>query len=576
MKGNSITKFHLVSRLGFLIGFFLLFAQSVSAATLYFSPSSGNITVGNILSTSVLVNTQGTAVNNADAVINFPANLLEVVSVNKSGSIFSLWVEEPAFSNSAGTITFNGGLPTPGYNGSAGRLLNIVFRAKNIGSASVIFSSGAVRANDGYGTDVLQTKAQAQFTLVSEERPVLPPPAALGTPQAPVISSPTHPDSTKWYSASTAIFNWPTSADVTGTRLLVGRLSIADPAVLYVPPINQKTIEGLEEGIWYFHAQMRNDNGWGGISHFRLQVDTENPERFDVKIIPRDDATEPRVKFMFDAQDKTSGIDHYEIQIDGKDTTIWSDDGTKTFQTPVLEPGTHILVAKAVDKAGNSLTNSTEFEITPLFPPIITEYPKELGQGEILVVRGTTYPEAEVTIWLQRDTRSPEAFTVHSDTAGEFTFITDDGIGSGVYKLWAKVIDKRGASSNPSERLSFVVKQATFLKIGTFAIGILSLAIPILGLLILLIFILWYSWHRFTLFKKQIRKEVRDVESSLHKAFDLLREDIREQIKMLEKVKNRRKLTEEEERIIGQLRKDLDDAEKFVRKEIEDVEEKVK
>ena len=77
----------------FIFGFSLLTADFAQAATLYFSPSSGNFSVGDILTTSVLVNTQSKAINTADAVINFPAGLLEVVSVNKSGSIFSLWVE---------------------------------------------------------------------------------------------------------------------------------------------------------------------------------------------------------------------------------------------------------------------------------------------------------------------------------------------------------------------------------------------------------------------------------------------------------------------------------------------------
>lgn len=35
-------------------------------------------------------------------------------------------------------------------------------------------------------------------------------------------------------------------------------------------------------------------------------------------------------------------------------------------------------------------------------------------------------------------------------------------------------------------------------------------------------------------------------------------------------------LTEEEEKVIKQLKKDLDDAEKFVRKEIEDIEREAK
>lgn len=555
---------------------FLSGEATAEAATIYFSPSSGNFSVGDLLNTSVLVNTQSKAINNADAVINFPSAFLEVVSVNKSGSIFSLWVEEPSFSNSAGIISFNGGLPTPGFNGTAGRIINIVFRVHSTGSASLVFSSAAVRANDGYGTDILQTRAQAQFNLVSEERPITPTPVVAGTPQAPKISSPTHPDSSQWYAKSTATFTWPVSDGITATRLLVAKSSVAEPAVLYVPPISQKTIENVDDGVWYFHAQLKNDSGWGKTTHFRFQVDTEKPDSFDIQLVPRDDATDPRVKFIFTASDKTSGIDHYEVQIDGKDSITWKDDGSKTFEAPTLDFGKHMLVAKAVDKAGNSLANSIEFTIDALAAPTITDYPQELTQGEILIVRGTTYPDGEVTVWLQRDDRSPSAFTVQADSIGNFTFLSDRGLESGIYQLWAKVTDNRGASSDMSNKITIVVKQPMFIKIGNIAIGFLSLLIPILALIILLILMIWYGWHKFFVLRKKLKKEVHEAEATLHKVFDLLREDIREQVRILDTAKTKRELTEEEAKIGKQLKQDLEDAEKFVRKEIEDIEKDIK
>ncbi|MDP2638623.1 MAG: cohesin domain-containing protein, partial [Candidatus Azambacteria bacterium] len=157
-----------------LILFGIFASQNAQAATSYFSPSSGNFTVGNIFTVNVLVNTEGVAINNAEATINFPSSLLEIVSISKSGSIFSLWVEEPTFSNSAGTLSFNGGLPTPGFNGAAGKVLGAVFRVKKEGSASLVFSSAAVRANDGYGTNVFKSGAQAIFNLISEGKPLPP------------------------------------------------------------------------------------------------------------------------------------------------------------------------------------------------------------------------------------------------------------------------------------------------------------------------------------------------------------------------------------------------------------------
>lgn len=66
------------------------------------------------------------------------------------------------------------------------------------------------------------------------------------------------------------------------------------------------------------------------------------------------------------------------------------------------------------------------------------------------------------------------------------------------------------------------------------------------------------------------------MEMAIHKAFELLKDNVREQIKMLERARTKRELTDEEEKIIRHLRKDLDDAEKFIRKEVEGVEKRIK
>lgn len=558
-----------------LVAFFAFNVSEANAATLYFNPSSGNFPAGSIVNTSVLVNTQNQAINNSSAVIHFPADLLEVVSISKSSSIFSLWVEEPAFSNSAGTISFDGGLPTPGFNGTAGKIINIVFRTRNTGTASLVFSSAAVRANDGYGTDILQSKTPAQFNIIPAEKPVVPPPPALETPQAPNISSPTHPDSSKWYAESVATFTWPVGADVTATRLLVGRLATAKPTVLYTPPINSKTIEDLDDGVWYFHAQLRNNSGWSETTHFRFQIDTEKPTRFDITEVKRDDPTDSRVKFAFDASDKTSGIDHYEVQIGSGNAEIWKDDGSHTYETSALTPGKHVLIAKAIDKAGNSLTNSVEFTVEALEPPTITKYPKELQSGEILKIEGDTYPNSKVVLRLQRGNEDAQSYDIESDGNGRFVFIASERPRDGTYQLWAEVVDKRGARSGPSDKLAIIIQRPAILEAATQAVTFLAVVIPLIALIVLLLILAWYLWHKFTTMRNRLRKEVREAERALHNAFDLLKETVREQVKMLEKAKTKRQLTDEEEKIIKQLRRDLDDGEKFIRKEIEDVEKVV-
>ncbi len=550
-------------------------AKAASAASLYFSPSSGSYTVGGTLSVSVNVSSADQAMNAASGVISFPQDKLEVTSLSKNSSIFTLWVQEPSFSNSAGTVNFEGIVLNPGFTGTAGKIITVNFKVKTMGVAQFNFSSGSVLANDGLGTDILTSLGNAQFSLEAGYAG-----PAVGVPAAPRVSSPTHPDPSKWYNNSNPKFIWSLSDDATAVRILYSKNPDSYPSFLYTSPISEKQYENLNDGIWYFHVQLRNANGWGKISHFRFQIDTQKPSRFDITEIPRTDLTEPKAKFIFDAQDETSGIDYFEVQIDSGSAQIWRDDGTHQYETTIVGPGKHVLIAKAVDKAGNSLDNSAEFIVNPLNPPIFTEYPKKLQSGEPLVVRGSTYPNSQVTVWLQREGEDAKSFTIPSDQGGKFIFAAEGKLSEGTYKLWAEVADARGARSLPSDKITILVTKPAIFCIGTLGVSFLAALIPAIALLILLLIIIWYRSHKFFILKKRVRKEILkeviEAEVALHKAFDLLRGKMQKQVEMLEKARIQRQLTQEEEEIIKQLKKDLGDIERFVRKEIEDIEKEVR
>ncbi|MEK7176445.1 MAG: hypothetical protein AAB704_01310, partial [Patescibacteria group bacterium] len=536
--------------------FYAALPAAAQAASLYFSPSSGSYTVGSNISLGVYVSSSDQAMNAASGVVSFPQDKLEVVSLSKTGSIFTLWVQEPSFSNSAGTVNFEGIALNPGFTGASGKLITVNFRVKAGGVASLNFSSGSVLANDGKGTNILVSLGNASFGLGGAEPgapEAITPSETAGTPSAPQISSPTHPDPNKWYTADDAKFTWDLPSDATGARLLVGRISNAIPTVTYIPAINSKELPDLADGTWYFHVRLRNSAGWGGISHFRFQIDTEKPTRFEIQEIERTDLTNPKAKFRFDAKDETSGIDHYEVQIDEGSPQSWKDSGSGIYETSALGPGEHTLIAKAFDKAGNSLANSVEFVIEALDAPVITDYPSELASGEILIVKGTTYPNAQVVLWLQREKDEPQSQIVKSDDSGSFTFVAEEKLKDGIYKMWAEVVDERGARSEPTEKVTIAVERPAILKIGSWAVSLLAVAIPLIALIIVLLGVIYYGWHKFATLRKRVKKEIREAEHALHKAFDLLKEAIREQIKMLEKTKSRRELTEEEEKIIKQL-----------------------
>jgi hypothetical protein len=194
----------------------------------------------------------------------------------------SLWVQEPSFSNTSGTVNFEGIVLNPGFIGSSGKIINIVFKAKASGVASLSFFSASVLANDGKGTNILTSSGNANFTIST---PIISPTTTKKesivsgkTPEAPVISSETHLDSDKWYSASTAKFSWTLTDDITDVRLRISEDPKALPTVIYSPAVFSKTVVNLGEGVWYFSAQFKNKYGWGEIAYFRLQIDSTPSE----------------------------------------------------------------------------------------------------------------------------------------------------------------------------------------------------------------------------------------------------------------------------------------------------------
>lgn len=137
---------------------------TLKANTLFVSPSSGSYRVGQTFAVRIAVSSPAQAINAVAAVLSFPADRLQVTSISKVGSILNLWVAEPSFSNSSGTVSLEGVVPNPGFIGGSGPVLTVNFRVISQGSATLRYSSGQLLANDGYGTNILKTRNTGEFT----------------------------------------------------------------------------------------------------------------------------------------------------------------------------------------------------------------------------------------------------------------------------------------------------------------------------------------------------------------------------------------------------------------------------
>ena len=567
----------------FSFSFFIFSFSAASAASLYFSPSSGSYTIGQTFSVSVYVSSADQAMNAASGIISFPSDKLEVSSLSKTGSIMNLWVQEPLFSNGAGTANFEGIVLNPGFTGQSGKIITLNFKVKSAGAGNLAFSSGSVLANDGKGTNILTGLGSANFNLnVAAKGPQAPesttPAVSAGVPLAPKISSPTNPNPEKWYNNSNPKFIWTVPSDVTAVRLLYDKYPTSQSTVLYSPAISEKQLENIKDGVWYFHAQFKNAQGWGAISHFRFQIDTQPPEPFTIKFIDGQEPENPRPTVIFDTNDSPSGIEYYQIKIGegGFFITPAAMIKSNPYTLPLQSPGKRTILVQAFDKAGNYTVATEEFVIKAIEAPTISEYTEEINEGEALRIKGKTYPEAKVVIFLKSDTGKIISQEVMADANGGFSAIWQNRLPSGVYSFWAEATDKRGAKSEKSPLFAVVIKQAAFMRIGSLVISYLTAVISILVILFALFFLGWYLWYRFMLFKKKIGKEEREAEQALRQAFNFLRKSVREHLKSLEDAKSKRELTAVEEKIASELKKDLDDAEKFVRKEVEDIEKEIR
>ncbi|MDP3057581.1 MAG: cohesin domain-containing protein [bacterium] len=561
-----------VAAFGFL---FLIFSDRTNAAgaSLYLSPASGTYNIGETFKISIKLDSGGSVINAADGVLSFNPEGLSVVSISKTGSAFNLWTTEPAFSNSAGSIIFGGGTTT-NFSGASGTIVAITFRAKDSGKHSVNFSSGSILASDGKGTNILSGMASGVYVinpratdLPLKETSIS---AVNNTPKAPNVFSSTHPDQSRWYSNENPKISWDLEKDITGVNLLVDQSAVSIPAKRYKEPLSEKQLEEIGNGVSYFHVQLCNKFGCGGVAHFKLQIDTIKPEAFEIKIKEGEKTSNPHPTIAFETKDVPSGINYYQVKIGETD---WVETRGAEYRLSDQPWGKRTIIVKAVDKAGNSTLAVTEVEILPLETPRITDYPKELISGAKFSIAGTAPADATVKIYIQKDGKTEE-FQAKSDKAGKWNYAYAKVAEKGVYGIWAEASDLRGARSDLSEKIFITVIPPTYLRIGKLLIDYLTISIILLILLLIIIFIILWAWKKIKERSKKVKRKATDAEKGLVRAFRHLEKEVEKQVMKFDR--NPKRMSRKEKVIYNSLGKALRVAEKFIGKEIKDIESELR
>ncbi len=565
----------------------LLFTSFISSnptqaagASLYLYPNTGTFVLGSTFRVSVKVNSGGQSINAAEGSISFDADKLAVVSVSKGGSIFNLWTTEPKAGGSS--ISFGGGIPQPGYNGTAGHIITITFKAKKVGTAQVSFTSGAVLANDGKGTNILASMGSGSYTISPR---VEAPKTSTKTTNTkttkteirkeidqnrniPKISSPTHPDQEAWYRDRTVKFTWELPDGVTGVSLAFNHEVEADPGSISDGLFNEKEYTEVEDGVWYFHLKFKDKLGWGGIAHYRVQIDNSPPLPFTIEYKQEDKNDWPVLFFKTD--DEVSGILKYEIivgSLEEKGYKVKPDE--PSIKVSNLEVGKHVALVKAIDKAGNITVSTGEFVIEPIEAPVITDYPKELKSSDKFFLSGTAVSNATINVYIQKREKRVKK-TTESDKNGNWFLIIDTPLENGRYVAWAEAINENGLKSGFSNKISFLVSPPIFARIGSFVINYFTVFVSLLFMIILIITLLLWLAH---LIRRRLRKETVEVEEVLRANLSNLKKIINKELSDLEKIKDPEERHREQTKAKLRLKKKVELTEKKILKEIKDVED---
>jgi len=588
----------------FLFSFCVLPLSPVQAAgaSLSFSPSSAAKKVGDVFSVNVVVNASGVSgtdvlgknysgINSSDATITFDKNLLSVKSVSSGGSIFSLWTTEPTFSNSNGSINYSGGTPKS-YSGSAGTIMTISFTALAVGEAVVKFSSASVLAADGQGTNVLSGSSQAKFTISEktpeppkpetkpearpEAKPTTKPAETVNTgiiPPPPKVKSGTHPDEMVWYNSANPEYEWKLLADVASVSFLLDQATGTDPGNKSDGIVELKKFEDIPDGVNYFHIKFQNKNGWGPITSFKTLIDTVPPEDIQIEIDDGGDKTNPAPGLNFITDDLTSGLDKYVFVLDGEMKDVPALDYQKNpYRLPVMKPGLHRLSISAIDRAGNTASTTKEFLVEALKAPVITEMAKVIDKGDELAIQGTSfYPDSVIVIYIakegDKDIKNAKVIETKTDPDGNWTYFQRNELEKGVYHIWAKVIDYRGAESYESMKKTLTVQSRSIVcSYGWWIVfGLCMIILLLIGAIV-------YLNRANRKQRDRAVRESRELERRLNEIFFALKEEVNELMEVADKKPG---FSDSEKRVKDKINEALDISQEFLSKEVKDVEKEI-
>ncbi len=216
---------------------------------------------------------------------------------------------------------------------------------------------------------------------------------------------------------------------------------------------------------------------------------------------------------------------------DGQGTNILQSLGV--YKVEVIEvPGA------PVEEQKPTTTNAIVTAIKSRILPVITEYSPSIesttdgylrGRGEPgaltkIIFKDTTLKSIgeEFMDLIQVKKKKLDEVLIRNDETGAFEYTTPRNIVAGVYNATPFLVDNDTQSERPGFGVQIFVRDSKLVHVLIIAINVLGLLIPIVGLIVIIYFIPWYSFRKMRIMRRRMGLEEEKLELTEHQ---LMRED---------------------------------------------------
>ncbi len=247
-------------------------------------------------------------------------------------------------------------------NGTA-RIAVLTFKAIKAGTAYVQLTTNSrilSAGEDQMGTVGRLTinVTQPQVAPKPEQPQPLPPTVKPGVAAISLYST-SHPDPNAWYKDPNVLASWKIEGK-TASKVYVGFDQDPQGPAEQVPSDSIAKFTAPTDGVWYVHLGVSFTDKTYQREDLRVQIDRTDPHTIapvtDQTLVTQ--GTENYLRFA--TTDDASGIDHYDVMVDG---TLATSTVMTAWALDQYGPGIHTVLVKAYDRAGNMVQGQTSFHV---------------------------------------------------------------------------------------------------------------------------------------------------------------------------------------------------------------------